>query len=157
MKKQWLRHRKRRSKSVVNIRITVKNVSTGNTWDEDYDKLEVSSENATKWAKNLISWFNQTYRPGESKRKLLKVQVIGQSTEHNWYKRTDGMSVLFRGSVLDIFECSACGVTGKRLFGTSAIKRDHKYKAKKFAVCSRKQVVELDDKIQTKKENVKRA
>lgn len=116
----------------VKIRITVQSLRSKDSWPEEYSAPE---NNPQGWAESLIKRFNDSCRPGESKRKLISVEVLGASTEHRWYKRTDGMSVHFRGNLVDIMECSACGVTGKRFGIQGGIKRDSKYRAKKYAVC----------------------
>jgi hypothetical protein len=123
------------------IRITVRNVVTGNLWTEDYDKVGIGDNGnlcqAEDWAHQLIQRFNETCRPGESHRELLKTELLGASTAHDWFKRTDGMSVNFRGRIVDIMECRKCGVTGKRygLHSTFNVKRDAKFRAKKYEVC----------------------
>jgi hypothetical protein len=120
----------------MKIRIKVRNVKTDNEWTEDYDKEGIGNiSQAEGWAAQLIERFNETLRPGESRREVVSTELIGESTEHRWYKRTDGMSSRFRGALVDLFECSKCGVTGKRHGVSSIIKRDSKYRAKKFSVC----------------------
>jgi len=120
----------------MKIRIKVRSLENGQEWAEDYDQPGIGDlQQAEKWAAGLIENFNQTLRPGESRRKLLVTELVGTSTTHQWYKRTDGMSLPFRGALVDLLECSKCGVTGKRYGLSSIIKRDSKYRAKKFAVC----------------------
>lgn len=125
----------------VKIRITVQNARSGNVWTEDYDKAGIGENGnqlqAEDWAFNLIKRFNETCRPGESHRKLLRTELLGTSTvQHNWSKMTSGMSVQFRGRIVDIVTCLNCGITGKRFGLGSVIKRDAKYRAKRFEVCS---------------------
>ena len=94
----------------MKIRIRVRSLVTGNEWTEDYDKVGIGENGnlaqAEDWAFQLVKRFNDTCRPNESKRELLSTELIGVSTDHDWYKRTDGMSVSFRGRITDIFECS---------------------------------------------------
>jgi hypothetical protein len=125
----------------MKIRIKVRNLTTGSEWTEEYDKVGIGDNGnihqAEDWAFKLIERFNAGCRPGESHRELLATELIGASTKHDWYKRTDGMSVAFRGQIVDIFECRECGITGKRFGVNGGINRDSKYRAKKYAVCGR--------------------
>ncbi len=61
----------------MKIRIKVRNLTTGNEWHEDYDKIGIGDNGniyqANDWAHELVERFNDTCRPGESKRKLLDV------------------------------------------------------------------------------------
>ena len=91
---------------------------------------------AQDWAYQLIETFNETLRPFEKRRELIGVEIIGKSAPaHDWIKRTNGMSVEFRGALVDLFECRKCGITGKRFRLGDAVKRDSKYKAQRFANC----------------------
>lgn len=45
----------------------------GSHWWEEYDEDTV---NAQLWAEDIVQWFNDTARPGESTRKLLNVEVL---------------------------------------------------------------------------------
>lgn len=124
----------------MKIRITVIPLRKGaEEWTEDYDKLGIGDNGnqaqAEDWAHELVERFNAGCRPGEAHRKLLKTEILGASTEHVWVKRTDGMSVEFRGTIVDVFHCSGCGITGKRFRITSNVKRDSKYRAKKYKQC----------------------
>lgn len=125
---------------MAKIRITVRNVNRGDSWTEDFDKAGIGDNGnlmqAEDWAFQLIQSFNRTCRPGESERVLLKTEVVGISTEHDWFKRTDGMSTSFRGRMADIMECSKCGITGKRFgLGHAGIKRDAKYRSRRYSFC----------------------
>jgi len=126
---------------MAKIRITFKSLDTGKDWTEDYDKPGIGDNGnrgqAEDWAFKLIEWFNSTCKPGESHRELIATKLIGESRQqHDWYKRTDGMSVQFRGGLVDVFECRKCGVTGKKMGLGTRVKRDHKFRANKYAVCN---------------------
>lgn len=125
---------------MAKIQIIVQNVVTGNSWTEDYDKPGIGDNGNTlqaeDWAFKLIEWFNDTCHLGEAHRRLLGTKIIGASTAHVWVKRTSGMSLLFNRSVVDVFFCGNCGITGKKYgIGKSAVKRDYKYRAKKYEEC----------------------
>jgi hypothetical protein len=124
----------------MKIRIKVRNVVNRNEWTEDYDKPGIgdngNTQQAEDWAFQLIERFNETCRPGESHRELIGTEVLEESGAHHaWTKRTNGMSVEFRGRLVDLFECSKCHITGKRMTLGSTIKRDSKYRAKKYDLC----------------------
>lgn len=121
----------------MKVRITVSPVGAKESWTEEYDCPTITTlEQAEVWAVALIAQFNVTCRPSERKRKLLKTEIVGVSTAHVWVKRTAGMSVEFRGRLVDLMYCAECGVTGKRYGLGGSPKRDSKYRAKKYAECS---------------------
>ena len=122
---------KRTGENDVKFRILVKD--SMQEWRETFD---LPATDAHAWAKKTVSSFNSSLRPGELPRELLKVEVIDEeNTCHDWIKRTDGMSVSFRGRVVDLMFCKQCGATGKRYGLSSDIKRDSKYRAKKWEHC----------------------
>jgi hypothetical protein len=103
-------------------------------WWEDYEK-NISDPKA--WAAKIIDRFNRTLRPGERPRTLLDVVLKNASNDkyHDWIKRTDGMSVSFRGNSVDLYFCSKCGITGKRISLGGDIKIDSKYRKKAYREC----------------------
>ena len=120
----------------MKFRIFCKNKGTDDStghW-EDYDK-EV--EDPQSWAKQTIENFNNSLKPGEQPRELLKVEILGEGNKfHDWIKRTGGMSVMFRGQCVDECYCSRCKVTGKRFGLSRFVKRDSKFRAKKYEYCN---------------------
>lgn len=102
-------------------------------WWEEYDKETVDAD---EWGRSIIDFFNSTLRPTEKPRSFLGSEVIDADNGkfHDWVKQLNGMSVPFRGSIVDIFKCSRCGMTGKR-YGTGDITPDSKFKAKVFRRC----------------------
>lgn len=107
--------------------------SSGTPWDEHFEHPE--SVDFDEWIKATVAKFNDTLRPGEEPRELLSWKIEGDDTKHNWVKRTDGMSVMFRGSYVDLMTCADCGVTGKRYGLSDVVKIDSKYRAKRFQEC----------------------
>ena len=107
---------------------------SGYPWWEDYEE---NIKDVQKWAKETISFFNKTIRPREKRRKLLQVVVIDKSNDnfHSWEKKTNGMSVKFRGQYCDLMYCTKCGITGKRFGLTSNVKIDSKYRKKVYKNC----------------------
>jgi hypothetical protein len=110
-----------------------------NDREEWWESYEEDIDDPEKWANKTINYFNNTLRPGELKRELLDIEVEDESNDnlHRWVKRTDGMSVSFRGQTVDLMYCDKCGITGKR-FGTSrSVKIDSKFRKKLFQNCKK--------------------
>lgn len=103
-------------------------------WWEEYDKETVDPD---EWGRSIIEFFNSTLRPGEKPRTFLGSEVIDADNGkfHNWEKRLDGMSRVFRGHVVDIFYCTRCGITGKRYGFGPEPKHDAKFRKKVFQRC----------------------
>lgn len=52
----------------MNIRMTLNNPRTDNTWDEDYSKPEIHTiEAAQQWANYLVNRFNETFNTGNTR------------------------------------------------------------------------------------------
>ncbi len=115
-------------------------VTDGKTeWEEEYNKNTTDPE---RWGRNIIECFNKTLCTYEKPRKFLKVRILSEDNiKHEWAKRTDGMSVSFRGQVADIMYCTRCRITGKRFGLNPDVKRDSKYRAKKYQTCTGKTVL----------------
>lgn len=107
----------------------------GKEWSEEYNK---DVADANKWAADTIEYFNDTLRPGENPRKLIKVEVLENSNEefHRWVKRTDGMSVIFRGKMVDLMFCEKCRITGKKYGLSGNVIIDSKFRKKAFKKCN---------------------
>lgn len=116
----------------MKFKIHVKDDSS--IWWEDYEK---DIPDAHQWAADTIDRFNNSLKPGEKQRELLEVKIIDSDNEkfHRWVKRTDGMSVAFRGSTVDIMFCERCGITGKRYGLWGEVKIDSKYRKKAYRQC----------------------
>lgn len=117
----------------MKFRLLVK-TSDGDEWWEEYDK-EIADPHA--WARETLEEFNATLKPGERPRELLKIEILDDSNEkyHQWVKRTDGMSVRFRGEVVDLMFCEKCRITGKRKGFRSDVVIDSKFRRKGFQEC----------------------
>ncbi|GEM_PF-3057935 len=115
------------------FKIVCRNVGEEETWEEEYDK---NVEDPKEWAEKTVAWFNETLRPGEKPRELVDVVVINTKNDnHKWEKRTDGMSVWFRGNAVDLMYCKRCGITGKRYGISPRVRIDSKYRNKAFRKC----------------------
>ena len=113
--------------------VICRNVGEEETWEEKYDE---NVENPRKWAEKIIKSFNETLRPYEKPRELVDVVVLNaKNNKHEWEKRTDGMSVRFRGHLVDLVYCKRCGITGKRYGMSHHVKIDSKYRKKAFKKC----------------------
>lgn len=116
----------------MKFKILVKNKNE--EWWEDYN---INTDDPEKLSSGMVNSFNDSLRPGESPRKLLKVEIISEKNiKHDWIKRTDGMSVLFRGEHVDLIYCGKCGITGKRYGMGNPTRIDSKYRLKKYQTCT---------------------
>ncbi|HEB27876.1 MAG TPA: hypothetical protein ENI05_08895 [Porticoccus sp.] len=124
----------------VKFKIKVSNIDVGEPWHEPYDKPEVTNlKEAQAWAKDTVKWFNETCQSGEQHRELHGVELDGPSEVHEWYKlslTTQLGSGRLSGQSYDVMACENCDVTGKRFgLGEGGIKRDSKFRAKKYSRC----------------------
>lgn len=101
---------------------------------EEYDEI---TDDAEKWAKDTLEFFNNTLRPGESARDFIQCVVLDADSQekHSWDKDITRMSAQFRGAIIDGMYCKKCGITGKRFGLNPNVKIDSKYRAKKFHRC----------------------
>lgn len=106
-----------------------------NGWEEKYDKPEIETvEEAWDWADRTVRKFNATLRPGERARTLTGVRGEGDSKAHHWLKTS--LATQMRGNIaFDNYRCDRCGITGKRYGLSGTVKRDAKYRAKKYEEC----------------------
>lgn len=114
-------------------------------WTETYKEGESASfgradADLYQWAARLIGKFNDTLRPHEKPRILDTVKVSevddkAQPLDHDWHK-TNLVTVEQRGQYFDVMACTRCPVTGRR-YGLTHVKRDAKFKAKKYDHCQR--------------------
>ena len=127
-----------------------KGADDSKAWWENYNK---KVENPQKWAEETVDEFNATLRPHEKPRELIGVQVLEDDNNgfHNWYKLTAGQSVPFKGSIVDLYKCDKCGMSGKRFGISSHIKNDSKFKGKAFDRCdtAKVKIAENPDKYKT--------
>lgn len=118
----------------MKFKIIVRDVDGEDTWEEEYDE---NTQDPRAWAENVIKFFNSTLKPDwEKPRELVDVVVLDErDIKHDWEKRTDGMSVNFRGNFVDLMRCRRCGITGKRYGISGRVKIDSKYRKKAFRRC----------------------
>lgn len=118
----------------MKFKIKVRNKNTGNEWWEEYNENITDTE---QWAKDTMNKFNRTLHPHEALRELLQVETLVEGNErfHDWVKRTDGMSVPFRGQVVDLVFCKKCEITGKRYGLAQEVKIDSKFRKKAYQEC----------------------
>lgn len=117
------------------IEIEVKKVGHKETWTEEY--VIDNNINHVEWAERTIENFNATLHHGESPRELVGVQVLNETdkpNKHKWVK-TNLMTIVRGSNFYDTMKCEICNITGKRHGLGSEIKRDSKYKAKKYEKC----------------------
>lgn len=107
-------------------------------WEETHetDKGGTAEERAAR----VIAFFNDTLRPGELPRRLIKV-VNAEDTplkpvvnSHHWEKQ-NLVTVIDRLGSYDVMKCKACGATGKRFGLALTVSIDAKFKKPKFDPC----------------------
>ena len=111
----------------------------GNPWDEHENRSEIKSEEeANEWSARCIQRFNDTLRPGERERVLVRVvfdHPENQELQQHSWEKTNLYTVLDpRLGLYDTLACTSCGITAKR-YGMSHIKIDSKYRAKAYKQC----------------------
>jgi hypothetical protein len=104
-----------------------------------------ATRRAPRRARDLIENFNDTLRPGELPRRLLKVVYLGKEGEGNARKLRDGSrephdweksSLVTEVGGYDRMKCSKCNITGRRYgLGDTGTRRDEAYRAKAFEYC----------------------
>ena len=99
---------------------------------EEYDKPGIADPNV--WARDTIARFNATLRPKELPRRLIEVRIGGVSELHQWEKHSVA-TIMDHLGTYDTMRCRHCGITGKRFGLSGAIRRDSKFRAKKYAKC----------------------
>lgn len=103
------------------------------TWKEQY-KCDGDPQT---FATELLSKFNTTLRTGEKARELVGVRVLEDEPtvlDHVWSKE-NLFTVENRGRYYDVMRCKRCGITGKRFGLSGSVRRDSKYRAKKYEKC----------------------
>lgn len=119
----------------MRIRVHVSHKDGGEPWTEEYD-LE-DSVDPEEWARETVERFNETLRPHEKLRKVLRVEKLGASLHKNhvWTK----VSVMGQsgpgGRIFDRMKCETCSVTGKRYGLGSSVKRDSEFRQPAFEYC----------------------
>jgi hypothetical protein len=87
------------------------------SWLEKYSDPEVTDLD-TAWRAGLamVNRFNDTLQPGQHLRTLRGVHFIGNSEgplPHEW-RKVNLITEVKGGQMFDRYECTRCGVTGKR-------------------------------------------
>ncbi len=124
----------------------------GKEWSEDENRSEIANmAEAEKWATKIIQSFNDTLRPGELPRTIVRVEPLGDDDDdgkawpeikrHDWEK-TNLVTVMndYFGSH-DTMKCRQCGITGKRFGIGPSVKIDSDFKAAGFLDCERAKVL----------------
>lgn len=114
------------------LKLVVANKSA--QWEEEH---VTNAQNAKQWAVDLIARFNGSLRPGELKRRLVSVTVVGNNAAHDWEKLNLVTLTSRDGRIYDTARCTRCGITGRR-YGLSGITVDSKFRAEKYKECHAK-------------------
>lgn len=108
--------------------------SPGVEWSENFDYETVFDQiSAEMEANRMLKEFNETLRPGESPRLLLRT-IFGEgdaaprTIPHNWEK-TNLITIAGKkgAGTWDTYKCTACGITAKRHGIGAVFIRDNKY------------------------------
>ena len=123
------------SDTVKKFRIQVKTLRGKASW---WEKYEVATESPEAYAQEILAFFNKTLKPFEEPRVILSVEMLEDTgnIQHTFFKKTDGMSVEFRGETVDLMQCSECGITGKRFGLQPTVKLDSKWSKKCYRFCN---------------------
>ncbi|WYC17885.1 hypothetical protein [Vibrio phage vB_VneS_J26] len=117
----------------MKFKIRVVEPETGRAWWETYDE---DTDDPKAYAEAMLENFNATLRPHEKARRIGGLITLNTANDfHKWEKLTSGQSVLYKGQVVDLYQCANCQITGKRFGLHPTIVRDHKYMADKYAKC----------------------
>lgn len=105
-------------------------------WKEEYDR---TCTDAHAESQSIIDFFNSTLRPHEKPRRLVRVDVqdiTSEGPEHIWIK-TNVVTIMRSGgrSHYDAFECTKCGITGKKTALGDPVVRDRQFKAQLYDDC----------------------
>lgn len=105
------------------------------SWTEDFQMPD--AENPFTWVNNLVQEFNDTLRPGERVRKLIRVRTKlpnGYPVPHEWEKASI-VTEEANGRTFDRYRCKICGITGKRFGLGGTIVKDKRYNKEKHRMC----------------------
>lgn len=115
--------------SILKIQFTTD--SNPEYWE---DEQTLDNESPKDCAIRIVKYFNDTLRPGEKSRKLLKVRIHPEQDikiNHNWEKQNSFTIIDKPYGSHDNFKCSRCGATGKRYGLGPSIIIDYKCRGKK--------------------------
>lgn len=121
----------------MKVKMIVKMLNSGTVLDEEYDIA--NDVDPVAYCSDLIDYFNDTLRLGESPRELISVEVVSSedsvNTAHSWGK-TNLFTIISNLGSYDKMQCKVCGITGKRYGLSSCIRLDSKYKGKCYSQCN---------------------
>jgi len=109
-------------------------ISSGaDPWWEENDE---ATDDPEKWAYETIASFNETLKPGERPRTLLKVEILDKDSveKHTWRKASLVTEVNRQGHH-DRMQCESCSITGKRYGLGGGVTIDSQYKSKIYQRC----------------------
>lgn len=111
---------------------------SGEAWQETLDDRRVKDvRDAWYYGHIVVDEFNRGLRPGERARRLLAVEVVGESEVHEW-RKVNLVTIMDRHGMYDKMQCEHCGITGKRFGIGGNVTRDTKYSNQKYAICRSK-------------------
>lgn len=120
----------------MNFTAMIRNVGEETPWKESFNEAGVTTqEQAEKWTRETVEWFNSTLRAGEVQREVVSVR-IGEGEEpldHHWTK-INLVTLQDHRGMFDNVRCTRCGATARR-YGLTSIRRSATFRAKKWQFC----------------------
>lgn len=106
-------------------------------WREEMNVAEVTNEQeAQAYSERIIQNFNDTLRPKERPRKLIRVEFgEGEASERHDWEKTNLVTQRDARGQFDSYKCRKCGITGKRRSFDGGVAPDPAYRAKAFQSC----------------------
>lgn len=97
---------------------------------------EVDTKDPQEYAENIVRLFNNSLKPGEKKRILLRVEILDkEGVLHHTWEKSNLFTITERGLSYDVYQCKRCKITGKRFGLDRTVKRDPKFKAEVYQRC----------------------
>lgn len=96
------------------------------------DAITNDNETPEQCAERIVKHFNDTLRPGEKRRKVIKVRENEDAKvflKHEWEK-TNLFTIIKGRRQYDLYKCKRCGATGKRFTLDHDILIDYKNRGK---------------------------
>jgi hypothetical protein len=112
------------------------------TWNEPYT---IPTADPQKWAEETVARFNNSRKPHEKLRTLVKVTIDEEQqkisaphgdVEHAWEKTNCMTQQSGKYTCYDSYRCKECGVTGKRFGLSPNIELDSKFKKAGYKYCN---------------------
>lgn len=103
--------------------------------DPDWETYDENIDDPQDWAEKTIVRFNDTLRPHERPRSLVRVEILDRHSvkDHRWGK-TNLMTLSNAHGIYDRVECERCGIKALR-YGLQRIVRQAPFRPKVYERC----------------------